>query len=126
MQFSIFHSITESTINELLYLLNDDLKPKEQYKLISFETLKNEKIILLASNGNDFLVNILDKNGNIPLDSSANWRTSSHIINEFGNNIPEFIVRIRIAELNKQMLDKGQSWEQIELFWNNIFKDVKK
>lgn len=126
MQFSIFHSIAESSINNLVRLLNDGRKEKEQYKLISVDDLPDNLILLTVTDHKEFLINTVDHNGNIPDGYTVNWRTVSHVIQEYGNKIPEILVRIRITELNKQMLDKGQSWDQIERFWNNIFKEVKK
>lgn len=126
MQFSIFHSIAELSINSLVRLLNDGRKEKEQYKLISVDDLPDDLILLTVTDGKDYLINIVDQDGNVPNGYTVNWRTASHVIHEYGNKIPEMLVRIRITELNKQMLDKGQFREQIEQFWNNIFKEVKK
>lgn len=125
MQFSIFHTIAENNIKGLVDALNDNLNPKEQYKLISIDTLPKELILLTVSNDKDFLLNIVDQNGIVPISNCVNWRKSSIIINEFGNKIPESLMRIRISEINKSLLDKGYDWDYIENFWNDILTKNK-
>ncbi|HLW39178.1 MAG TPA: hypothetical protein VKX31_02220 [Brumimicrobium sp.] len=122
MQFSIFHSIAESNINSLVQLLNDGLKPKEHYSLVSVDDLPDNLVLLTASDGKDFVLNIVDQDGNVPDGYCVNWRTSQLIMLEFGNEIPEPVIRQRIAEINKDLLDKGYDWDYIEKFWNDIFK----
>lgn len=60
MQFSIFHSIAENNIKGLVNALNDGLKYKEQYKLVSVDTLPNELILLTVSNNKNFFLNIVN------------------------------------------------------------------
>lgn len=126
MQFSIFHSLAENNIKGLVEALNDGLKPKEQYKLVSVDTLPNELILLTVSNNINFLLNIVNQDGIVPENNIVNWRKSSVIINEFGNKIPESLIRVRVSEINKSLLDKGYDWDYIEKFWNNIFKKCAK
>lgn len=126
MQFSIFHSIAENNIKGLVDVLNDGLKPKEHYKLVSVDTLPNELILLTVSNNINFLLNIVNQDGIVPENNIVNWRKSSVIINEFGNKIPESLMRVRVSEINKSLLDKGYDWDYIEKFWNNIFKKCVK
>jgi len=125
MQFSIFHSIAESNINSLVQLLNDDLKEKHKYKLVMAENIPNNLVLLSASNGKDYVFNIVNQDGNVPNGNVVNWRNSSVIFHEFGNEIPEPIVRLRIMEINQNLRSKGYDWDYIERFWNDIFKKQK-
>lgn len=125
-QFSIFHSIAESNINSLVQLLNEGLKPKKHYKLVSVDDLPDNLVLLTASNGKDYVFNIVNQDGNVPNGNVVNWRNSSVIFHEFGNEIPEPIVRLRIMEINQNLRNKGYDWNYIERFWDNIFKKKKK
>lgn len=121
-QFTIFHSIAESNINSLVQLLNDDLKEKHKYKLVMYENIPNNLVLLSASNGKDYVFNIVNQDGNVPAGNVVNWRTSSVIINELGDEIPEPLVRVRVLEINQKLQSQGYDWDYIEKFWNNMIK----
>lgn len=125
-QFSIFHSIAESNINSLVDMLNQDLKSKEQYSLVLAENIPNNEVLISASNGKDYVFNIVNQDGNVPNGNVVNWRNASVIFHEFGNEIPEPVVRIRIMEINQNLKNKGYDWDYIENFWNDVFKECKK
>lgn len=125
-QFSIFHIIAESNINSLVQLLNEGLEPKEEYKLTSVDDLPENLLLLTASNGKNYVFNIVNQDGNVPNGNVVNWRNSSVIFHEFGNEIPEPIVGVRIMEINQNLKNKGYDWDYIENFWSDVFKESKK
>lgn len=68
-QFSIHHSIAENQINNLVQALNENLSAKQKYNLISTDDLPDGLVLLVCSNGNDFMLNIVNQYGEIPDDS---------------------------------------------------------
>lgn len=78
-------AVIEEKAKPLLDLLNDGRKPKEAYILTDSYVLNDDggHMVLVAENKKgDKLLNIIDSNGNTPSGMSANWRTSSHILND--------------------------------------------
>lgn len=76
------------TANELLQLLNEDLKEKEKYKPIACFTEKGYDIYVCGRNVEkdkiEMLFNILDFKGKTPKGFCVNWRIFSHIKQELG------------------------------------------
>lgn len=124
MQYTIFHSIAESKIFELISLLNDGRNENEQFKLYDLFSLNSDQLLLVVYNEktSDFLFNIVNEEGNIPSGNSVNFRNIEIICTEFKKFIPEIVLRFRIAIINKNLTEKGYDANQIEQFWNNIFK----
>ena len=77
-----YDQLVTDKANGLLYLLNMDLKPKEQYKILWY--IQEQKyIVLIAGNRSKSLVcNVVDIYGNVPKDFSVNWRNFFHIEQE--------------------------------------------
>lgn len=125
-QFSIHHSIAENEINNLVQALNENLSAKQKYNLISTDNLPDGLVLLVCSNGNDFMLNIVNQSGEIPDGFIANWRTSQVMIHEFNKHIPEPLVLVRVCEINQKLTAQGHDWDYIEKFWSSIFKEWKK
>lgn len=124
-QFSIHHSIAENNINNLVQALNENLSAKQKYNLISTDNLPDGLVLLVCSNGNDFMLNIVNQSGEIPDGFIANWRISQVIIHEFKKHIPEPLVLVRVYEINQKLTEQGHDWDYIENFWSSIFKECK-
>lgn len=124
-QFSIHHSIAENEINNLVQALNENLSAKQKYNLISTDNLPDGLVLLVCSNGNDFMLNIVNQSGEIPDGFIANWRTSQVMIREFNKHIPEPLVLVRVYEINQKLTAQGHDWDYIEKFWSSIFKECK-
>lgn len=125
-QLSIFYALAESNINCLIEALNEGLKDRDKYELISSEPLPNNELLLIVKNKKDLLFNIVNKEGIVPNGYVVNWRSSCLIMREFKELIPESVVLIRILEINKKLLDKGYDYEYIEKFWDDAFKNNNK
>lgn len=86
MQTNIFKDIAISNIAKIVDLLNDGLKPKEQYRLIAIEAY-NEYYVLEAMNKvGERIWNIVDYEGLVPKDFCVNWRYFAHILQELKIN----------------------------------------
>jgi hypothetical protein len=90
-QLSLFDAIQEDFLdldqlltdkaNLLLDMLNDGLK-KNLYVQNSYMQIANKILLVATNNDKDFLFNVVDLNGNTPIDFSANWRTAQHVKHE--------------------------------------------
>ena len=79
---TLFEGVLISRVNQLLEMLNEDLKPKEKYMPIAHFTEKGYEVFVCANKDKDLLLNILDFEGNIPNGFCANWRNYQHIKQE--------------------------------------------
>jgi hypothetical protein len=83
---NLFSEIQLQNANQLLQLINEDLKPKEQYRSIAvFSHDQYEVYICGRMHGKDQIelqFNILDFEGKTPKGFSANWRNYEHIKRE--------------------------------------------
>lgn len=79
---TLFEEVLISRANELLNLLNTDLKPKEKYQPIAHYTEKGYEVFVCTNKEKDLLFNILDFHGNIPDGFCVNWRNFQHIKQE--------------------------------------------
>lgn len=129
MQFSIFHSLAEQRITDLIDALNDGRKKKEEYTLLDIYPLGAEIYLLSVYNeaNGSYLFNLVNEFGEIPAGFPANFRVIQLIADDLpGNNIPEIVIRFRITEINSKLIKDGYTTEQIEEFWDNCFKQAKK
>ena len=83
---NLFTEIQLQRANALLDSLNEDLKPKEQYKPIGVFTEKGFDVYICGNSDKDILFNVLDYDGNFPDGFSANWRTFQHVKDELRLN----------------------------------------
>lgn len=129
MQFSIFHSLAEQRITELINTLNYGRKKKEEYALLGVYPLGNELYLLSVYNeaNGKYMFNMINELGEIPAGYPANFRIIQLISNDLpGDVIPEIVVRFRITEVNNFLIKDGYTTEQIEEFWNDCFRQAKK
>ena len=83
---NLFTEIQLQRANTLLDSLNEDLKPKEQYKPIGVFTENGFDIYICGNSDKDILFNVLDFDGNFPDGFSATWRTFQHVKDELRLN----------------------------------------
>ncbi len=76
MQLDLLNAILAEKIQILLDALNEDRK--EKYRLVGTHE-GNEIILLICKNTKDIAFNLVDYNGDIPINCSANWRNLEHI-----------------------------------------------
>ena len=78
-----YDEILTEKANNLIDMLNDGLKKKEQYETFAYQQI-NDLIVLIVTNKEkeDFLGNVLDVNGNTPKEFSVCWRNLSLIKQE--------------------------------------------
>lgn len=129
MQFSIFHSLAERRITDLIDALNDGRKKMEEYALLGVYLLGNELYLLSVYNeaNGKYMFNVVNELGEIPAGFPANFRIIQLIADDLpGNDIPEVVLRFRITEINSKLIKDGYTTEQIEEFWDNCFKQAKK
>ena len=82
----LFEQLRLSKAGELLDLLNQDLKPNEQFQPIAYFEEKGFTVFICSNKSKDILMNILDLEGKIPPGFSANWRIFEHIKQELKIN----------------------------------------
>lgn len=81
-----YDQLVTDKANELLDLLNMDLKPKDKYQSEYYFQIE-EYIVLIACNRlKEIVCNVVDIYGNIPKDFSVNWRNFAHIQEEIKLN----------------------------------------
>lgn len=109
--------------NRLLEMLNEGLKPKEQYQFgntVPLQIQSNKFYILEAVHPNERPVyNILDEHGNPPPDTSVNWRISSLIQSDIKDLqtiklndylfTPQQILKSSVADINNNYFDVHQN-----------------
>lgn len=83
---NLFSEIQLQRANSLLDSLNEDLKPKQQYKPIGVFREMGFEVYVCGNSDKDILFNVLDFDGNFPNGFSACWRTFYHIKNELQLN----------------------------------------
>lgn len=76
---NLFSEIQLLRANELLNLLNEDLKEKDKYQPVAVFTENGFDVYICANREKDLLCNILDFEGKTPKGFSANWRIYAHI-----------------------------------------------
>ena len=97
MQFSIFHSLAEQRITDLIDALNDGRKKKEEYALLGVYLLGNELYLLSVYNeaNGKYMFNVVNELGEIPAGFPANFRIIQLIADDLpGNNIPEIVITL--------------------------------
>ena len=87
---NLFTEIQIQNANELLHLINDELKEKEKYKPLYVFTQGNYEVYvcgrMIEKDKYDILFNVLDFEGKTPSGLSANWRNYEHIKKELNIN----------------------------------------
>ena len=83
---NLFTEIQLQRANDLLDSLNEDLKPKDQYKPIGVFREMGFDVYICGNSYKDILFNVLDFDGNFPDGFSANWRTLQHVQDELRLN----------------------------------------
>ena len=88
MQFSIFHSLAEQRITDLIDALNDGRKKKEEYTLLDIYPLGVEIYLLSVYNeaNGSYLFNLVNEFGEIPAGFPANFRVIQLIADDLPSN----------------------------------------
>ena len=79
---NLFSEIQLQRANELLGMLNEDLKKTEHYQPIGVFTENDLDVYICCNKHKDVMFNVLDFEGKTPQDLSANWRIFAHIKKE--------------------------------------------
>lgn len=81
---NLFTPLADNLALQMLENINEGKKEKEKY-VAHFAMHEKGHVIYVAVNKNkDMLFNALTDTGELPKDMSVNWRTWSHIKQEFG------------------------------------------
>lgn len=82
VQLSLFDNKIFKVANELLEMLNEDLKINERYKSQFTFIEKGYTVFVVANKHKHVLFNVLDSLGEAPDGFCVNWRTFGHIKQE--------------------------------------------
>lgn len=122
MQLSIFDALAIENIDRLLAMLNE-AKTKTPFKMEGVFVLPEQELLLVASDGRSILCNVVGADG-MPT-RVANWRAPALLLNEFGDTIPEPVVRAQVVSVNMRLEQEGLNADQIEFFWAECFAKAK-
>ena len=82
---NLFTPIIVDTINELVYLLNEELPSKQQYRYVGWCFIEDIDltVIQVVNLNNEYLYNALDYKGETPDNFSACWRSLELLAKDF-------------------------------------------
>lgn len=86
---NIFTPIIVEKINELVTLLNEDLKTNEKYSIVGVSMVEELDITVVQVKNlkDEFMYNALDYQGETPNGFSACWRSLSSLAHDFNITI---------------------------------------
>lgn len=83
---SLFDELKFQKAGELLDILNEGLKTKDQYQPIGYFEEQEFTVFVASNREKDLMMNVVNFEGNIPEGFCVNWRIPKLILHDLGQD----------------------------------------